>query len=405
VCWGSGTTQTTVPVGTRHYLPSAELHAPETVEAGASYTVDLLNAHVMTSAGAVSAADAGIEYALDCGDGSGFSSFGPDFSRTCTGGSVGARTVQGTVRDRDGDERTYSAVVTITPAPDAPPPAPGTPLVVATGESNLTFDVSWADLSTTEARFELVRRERPEGGAWSGFTPVVVTGPNVVTHQDGPLTQSTSYQYRVRACNSAGCSAFAFSTQFTAGTAPAAPAAVVADAVASGVVDVTWDDIAAASTWEVQRRTREGSSWSKYERLGSVATNSYHDEDATVAMQQYRVRACNPLGCSAWELSNREVAEVEPQAAASLTATAVSGTLVTLDWTDSSSNETGFTVQRRVQSGGSWGLWTLFATMPANATGTTDTTVSPGTRYAYRVSAFNAIGSSGFTSAGAKTPD
>ena len=54
----------------------------------------------------------GFTYAFDCGDGLGFGDFGSN-SATCATDDDGSRTVQVTVRDKDGGTNTYSATVTV----------------------------------------------------------------------------------------------------------------------------------------------------------------------------------------------------------------------------------------------------------------------------------------------------
>jgi len=62
-----------------------------------------------------------------------------------------------------------------------------------------------------------------------------------------------------------------------------------------------------------------------------------------------------------------------------------------LTWQDNSSTEAGFLIERRVQG---TAQWVQIATRTANVTSYTDTTVSAGTTYCYRVRAFNAVGRS-----------
>jgi len=78
-----------------------------------------------------------------------------------------------------------------------------------------------------------------------------------------------------------------------------------------------------------------------------------------------------------------------------LTATVQAGPRVSLVWRDNATNETGFVVERSTDGGATW---TQIATPgPRNNTGNvtyTDTTVTPGNTYFYRVWAVNAIGRS-----------
>lgn len=67
---------------------------------------------------------------------------------------------------------------------------------------------------------------------------------------------------------------------------------------------------------------------------------------------------------------------------------------MTLNWTDNSSNESGFRVERAT---GSTGAFSVISTTGANVSSYVDTSLAPSTLYRYRVCAFNSAGSSGFT--------
>ena len=85
-----------------------------------------------------------------------------------------------------------------------------------------------------------------------------------------------------------------------------------------------------------------------------------------------------------------------PAAPTNLSAMAASGPQVNLSWADNSSNESGFLIDRALDSGFTQNLVTFQA--PANATQTAmyvDQTVAVGTTYYYRVSATNSAGTSG----------
>ncbi len=77
----------------------------------------------------------------------------------------------------------------------------------------------------------------------------------------------------------------------------------------------------------------------------------------------------------------------------SLSATAVSSSQVNLSWTDNSSDETGFTVERKTGSSS----FASIGSAAANATSFSDSTVSAGETYTYRVRAFNVDTESGFS--------
>jgi hypothetical protein len=91
-----------------------------------------------------------------------------------------------------------------------------------------------------------------------------------------------------------------------------------------------------------------------------------------------------------------------PAAPSGLSAAAVSSSQIDLSWTDNSGDETGFKVQR---SGTSGGPWSTLTTTAADAASYSDTGLSPGSEYFYRVMATNAEGDSPPTAeASATTP-
>jgi len=81
-----------------------------------------------------------------------------------------------------------------------------------------------------------------------------------------------------------------------------------------------------------------------------------------------------------------------PAAPSNLTSTAVSATEVRLNWSDNSSNETGFFIEAKTT-----GNYLQVAETPANATSVTLGGASAGARYTFRVAAKNASGNSGFS--------
>ena len=73
----------------------------------------------------------------------------------------------------------------------------------------------------------------------------------------------------------------------------------------------------------------------------------------------------------------------------------LAGTTVTVRWTDTSTNETGFRIKRQQRVGGSWINETVIATTGANVTQITN---APGSgRWRYAIQSFNATGSSAWT--------
>jgi FtsP/CotA-like multicopper oxidase with cupredoxin domain len=174
---------------------------------------------------------------------------------------------------------------------------------------------------------------------------------------------------------------------------------------------LTWNDNSITETaFVVQKSTDAGVTWTDLGTLQSPlnqpnthGTRSFTDTAFNTALSnQYRVVARNTVGYGA-EFPSMTVQSVSavklvdafpPSAPSGLSAAAVSPTQVNLNWTDTSGNETGFTIQRALVTGGVTGSFTAIDGVGANIRTYSDITVSPATTYAYRVIAFNTAGNS-----------
>jgi len=106
-------------------------------------------------------------------------------------------------------------------------------------------------------------------------------------------------------------------------------------------------------------------------------------------------------GLSASATVQITVQDAPPRAPGALTATPASSTRVDLSWQDLAGNETGFKIERSADGVN----FSQIATAGANATGYSDTTVTAGKTYTYRVYAYNAYGNSDYSNlASATTP-
>jgi hypothetical protein len=76
--------------------------------------------------------------------------------------------------------------------------------LTAAAKSASQIDLSWSDESNNEAEFRLERRRENA----SNWTEIASTAPNVSSHSDFGLEANTTYVYRLRACNTAGCSGY-----------------------------------------------------------------------------------------------------------------------------------------------------------------------------------------------------
>ena len=83
-----------------------------------------------------------------------------------------------------------------------------------------------------------------------------------------------------------------------------------------------------------------------------------------------------------------------PSAPSGLSVNAASQSEIDLSWTDNSSVESGFSIERKTGSGGTY---SVIATTTANVTSFSDTGLGSGTTYYYQLRAFNASGYSSYS--------
>ena len=88
-----------------------------------------------------------------------------------------------------------------------------------------------------------------------------------------------------------------------------------------------------------------------------------------------------------------------PSTPSNLAAATLSDTQVTLTWSDNSSNETGFRLERSANGTN----WTEFAVVGSNIASFTDTGLTASTTYQYRVRAYNSNGNSSYSNISSAT--
>jgi hypothetical protein len=89
-----------------------------------------------------------------------------------------------------------------------------------------------------------------------------------------------------------------------------------------------------------------------------------------------------------------------PDAPAGLNGRLIADTTIALAWTDTASNEDGFSMMRSVNGAG----WQEIARLAANTQAYTDGSVTPGTTVSYQVKAFNQTGASGSNTVSVSVP-
>ena len=248
--------------------------------------------------------------------------------------------------------------------------------------------IAWSDNSNNETGFKIQRK-----GDTGGYTDLTTTGANATQYSDTTVTDGTSYYYRVCATNTAGDSAY--SNEISGITPLLIPTSLSATAISSSQINLTWtDNSSSESGYKIEQSPVDNLHYSEIGIVGPNVT-AYSDTGLSGGTKYYyRVRAYNANTTSAY--SNQQNATTLaniPVAPSGLTITTLQSAKIVITWSDNSNNETGFKIQRKEATGG----YTDFTTTGANVTQYSDTIVTDGTSYYYRVCATNAAGDSAYS--------
>jgi hypothetical protein len=332
---------------------------------------------------------------------------------------------------------TESPAILLAPAPDEPAG------VAASVVSVSRVDVTWTGAGG-EGRFEVGRRDAPAGGTLSAWYSLGTAAGDASVHSDVSVAAGNRYRYRVRGCNAAGCSAWTVSESVDVDELPAAPG--VPTTAVSGVgqnlahlspatqsstyglatpvgyahlaVDGNTDGV--YNNGSVSSTNPENEAWWSVDLGAEFFITSVVVWNRTDCCQErlfpFRLAlqdSHNPAPSSAndrWTqdaASDADLSFTVPSAAGrfvkvqllkedflSLAEVQVFGSRVEVTWSDNSTNETRFQVQRRILDGGVWSSWTTVANLPANATVHAEPADVSGDGLQFRVRACNLVGCS-----------
>ncbi|HZL36648.1 MAG TPA: ELWxxDGT repeat protein [Tepidisphaeraceae bacterium] len=185
--------------------------------------------------------------------------------------------------------------------------------------------------------------------------------------------------------------------------APAAPSGLTATAISGGEVDLSWSSVPGALAIQIQRSSDPSfSTIDKNITIQSPDATAYVDTTVTLgSAYYYRLSASNRGGQSPFAMAGA-ITPAAPAAPSGLT-TATFPSHVDLSWTDNSTNETGFRIERSATP--DFEHIDAVFTVPANVSTFSDTSVSWANSYCYRVTAYNAAGASGALTTRVFTPE
>lgn len=264
-----------------------------------------------------------------------------------------------------------------TPIINAPSNLAGTVNVTA-----LSVALTWVDNSDNETGFTL---ERAEGtGAYS----VIKTfAPNITSYTDTGLTKGNAYSYRIKANMNATNSDYSNVATVTIEDSNPNPtlAKPIINEGDTGIYAagfyVTWGLINGATSYDIQVYN-ETDGW--VDQGTSTAHFLYINKKGTQTSYRVRMRAVNATGTSDWSTPRDFTLPGALVAPSNLAAIANAATLeVDLTWDDNADIETGYSIERALGNG----AYSVIATLSADETSYTDTGLTAGSTYSYKVRA------------------
>ncbi len=298
-------------------------------------------------------------------------------SYTDTGLSLG---VTYTYRVKAFTETNESGYATSTPTSTSFPPPTS---LTATPIDDQTIHLTWTHNCDFEEGYRI---ERKSGS--SSFEQIAEVIDNIFELTDTGLNFGAEYTYRVKAFTETNESGFVTSTPTT--TSFPVPTNLTATPIDDQTIHLTWTHTCNFETgYQIERS--EGGSFTQIAEVG-VDVNNYTDTGLPLGVTYtYRVKAYTETNESGY-VTSAPISTSFP-APTNLTATPIDDQSIYLTWTHTCDFEAGYRIERK--SGSS--SFEQIAEVIENIFELTDTGLSLGVTYTYRVKAFTSINESDFT--------
>jgi fibronectin type 3 domain-containing protein len=261
---------------------------------------------------------------------------------------------------------------------------PARPTLTGTvlGASQIKLD--WT--APARATGYVLERRLGAAGAWSA---IATLGAAAISHTDGTVASNTTYSYRLVATNLLGSSpASDLVTLTTPQIPPSAPTLGFISGAGHSSVPLSWTSAARVETYRIERAFTATGPWAAVATLTAPASNHIDLTVSPSTAYVYRIVALNSVGSATSNTRFVTTPQLpQPTAPTALEAAVLSATEIRLTWTDAT-DESSYRVERRVGED----AWSTVATLAANTVTVTDTTVSVGVFYTYRVIAVNTRG-------------
>ena len=268
--------------------------------------------------------------------------------------------------------------------------APGTLYALALPSERVVLN--WSGTSNNNTGFIIQRKLSTD----TIYTVIDTVKTDTISFTDTTLTSINTYNYRIEAYNQIETSAF--SNVVTIATLPPYPAAPTLIApinnasILTGSLYLSWISSANASSYRLQVST--DSTFKTFFLNDSVlTTTTFQVTNLSDGLRYYwRVNSKNVTGISIYSGVNSFSTILNaPQ---NLSAIAMWGYKVSLTWIGKSNDESGYIIERKLSKDTSY---TIIDSLKLKVTSFTDSSLTAVNTYNYRITAYNALGTSGFS--------
>lgn len=272
--------------------------------------------------------------------------------------------------------------------------APATPAGFFASREDYAVTLSWSDVQF-ETGYVL---EYKSTTSTSGWSPLATLGVNITNFRHENVGSQYSYEYRIKATNGLGTSAYALVSSLGIPPLPTTPYLSVNSL---GPYSASFSFYANyAETYVLQRRPDGFSDWFT---VASAATSYLYTDLGLLPNQyyQYRAKSVNATGESDWSsiISITTNAPPPPGQPTGLLARTQGPNAIVLTWTDSP-DETSYLVFRASEGV----TRTQIASLPANTVSFVDPGLMTGVEYVYYLVARNNAGDSLYSASASAVP-
>jgi fibronectin type 3 domain-containing protein len=255
--------------------------------------------------------------------------------------------------------------------------------------------LTWHDNSSSETGFK-VERQKPD----ASWQEIGVARPDTPSYLDSGLTTGNTYTYRVRAVSGTYLTAYTSEASVTLLPAPSAPTNLAGGPVSATQVRLTWGSDGTNVTGFRLERKVTGQAYAEVQKLAASARECLDSPLTPNTTYAYRLRAVNQTVFSSYSGQVSATTWATPATPTNLAAARYSSTQIKLTWTDASTTETQYRVERQKADLS----WEEIKVLAANSTLYIDSGRTAGTANTYRVRAVSGTASSGYSNTATATP-